>query len=248
MFQDNPERLRFFAGSVANLLELRPQKRDLEAFEPQASYPLVVDFMNQPSQKIWKMFVKQFQHRRDSRIFDLIKQKFPDQEEAWAIKHLICLRVLPVLDGNQGGGRKTSVERAEAVLRVVLNSREPVLQLPVRQEILKSNIINTEGLSTKEFFEACESSMKHAGFIDRDDVKLSAAFTEAMRKSKDEGRHSNLCSDLEWEILTRWRKDGVVARETRTLKIFADKLPSKPSVTNLKTTINRLKIPKTVTK
>ena len=62
--------------------------------------------------------------------------------------------------------------------------------------MLKSDIINTKGLSTKEFFEACESSMKHAGFINRDDVKLSAAFTEAMRKSKEEGCHSILGSDL----------------------------------------------------
>jgi len=204
--------------------------------------------MNQLSQRTWKAFVEKFQQNRNSRIFDLIKQKFPDQEEAWAIKHLICLRVLPVLDGKKGGGRKTSVERAEAVVRVVLNSREPVLQLPVRQEMLKSDIINTEGLSTKEFFEACESSMKHAGFIDRDDVKLSAAFPEAIRKSKEEGRHSILCSNLEWEILTRWRKEGANARKTKSLKIFADKLPSKPTPENLRTTLSRLKIPDKITK
>jgi len=203
--------------------------------------------MNQPRKKTWKAFEKEFRQNRDSRVFDLINQKFPKQEEAWAVKHLIRLRILPILDGKKGGGRKTSVERAEAVIRVVLNSREPVLQPPLRQEMLKSDIINTERLSTKEFFEACEASMKHAGFIKRDDVKLSNAFAEAMRKSTEEGRHSILCSDLEWEILTRWRKEGVVARKTKTLKIFADKLHSKPSVSNLRTTITRLKIPRKIT-
>jgi len=121
--------------------------------------------MKKPREKTWKAFVRQFQKNRDSKIFELINQKFPNQEEAWAIKHLVSLRVLPVLDGKKGGGRKTSVERAEAVLRVVLNSNEPVLRHPLRQEMLKSDIIDTKGLSTKEFFEACESSMKHADLL-----------------------------------------------------------------------------------
>ena len=175
-------------------------------------------------------------------IFQKVDEQFSDKEESWAIKHLIELRVFPVLFGVKVGGKKESPERAKARLCVVLN-------LPFkRPEQKRSGIIEADNLSEGEWQTLAESRMKHDKFLDSNPAKSARAYANELKKTTTGGRHSVLCNDLEWEVLTRWRKEVSAVLEKRELKVFVDKLQNKTSLSNLITTIHRLRLSRNITK
>ena len=189
-----------------------------------------------------KEFALWFNANRKQAIFQKIDEQFSDREESWAIKHLIELRIFPVLDGIKRGGRKESPERAKARLCAVLN-------LPFkRPEQKRSGLIAADNLSDGEWQTLAESRMKHDKFLDSNPAKSARAYANELEKTTTGERHSVLCNDLEWEVLTRWRKEVSVALKKRELKVFVDKLRNKTSLSNLITTIHRLRLSRNITK
>lgn len=182
-----------------------------------------------------KSCAKWYQILRNRRIIQAVDQQFPKENEAWAIKQLIARRILPILDGKQTGSRKKSLEKAHADLRVVLNANPPL-----QPQMLRSGIVEADGLSPEEFIEKCEAHLKLHKELDGKTAKAASAYAKARKKADKFGRHRVLCSGLEWETLTRW-KDGVsVALRKKELKIFADKMTHKTNAKNLSLTIRRL--------
>jgi hypothetical protein len=179
---------------------------------------------------------------RNNAVTKKLKEQFPNREEAWAIGYLLQLRVLPVLDGLKCEGRKTSKELAKARFCVVLNTSFK------RPQQLRSGIVKLDGLTDKEGTAFMQSLVQHDKFLDSNPSKAARAYAHEMEKAEKSGRHSILCNDLEWEILTRWRKEVSAAHKKRELKAFVDKLRNKASLRNLTTTIHRLGLSKKITK
>ena len=187
-------------------------------------------------------FLRKLITDRNKAISKKLKEQFPNLEEAWAIEHLLHLRILPVLDGLKGGGKKTSKELARARFCVVLN-------MPFkRPQQLRSGIVQLDGLTDKEGTAKLEAHLKHDKFLDSNPSKAARAYAHELEKADKGGRHSILCNDLEWEVLKRWRKEVSAAHKNRELKVFVDRLQNKTSLRNLTTTIHRLGLSKKITK
>jgi len=178
--------------------------------------------------------VKWYRFNRNQNISNVVDRQFTNPLEARAIKHLIKIRVLPILDAPTGGSRKKSLEKAHADLRVVLNS-DP----PLKPQLSKSEIVQAEGLTTEELFEKCEPYLKLVKFLSGNTPKLAAAYAKAVKKSEQYGRHRVLCSEYEWEILNRL-DEALDALKKKELKIFASKLKHKTNAKNLSLTLRRL--------
>jgi len=179
---------------------------------------------------------------RAVKIRRAVFEQFSDPEQAWAILHLIELRILPVIDGVKGGGKKKSLELSRAKFAVVLN--RPIK----RPQRLRSGVKNLDGMTEREGQILLETHLKHDKFLDSNYAKLSRAYAGELEKAEKEGRHSILCNELEWEVLIRWRNEVSVAHKSRELKLFVDKLKNKTSLSNLTTTIHRLGLSKKITK
>jgi hypothetical protein len=192
--------------------------------------------------KLQQKLLTEVQKNREEGIRRVVSEQFPDAEQAWAIYHLIKLRILPLIDGSKGGSKKMSPELARAKYAVVLN-------IPFRRpQRFRSGIKSLDGLTEREGQLLLEVNMKHDKFLDSNHAKASRAYASEQEKAEAGGRHSILCNELEWEILTRWRKEVSVAHKSRELKVFVDKLNTKTSLPNLVTTIHRLGLSKKITK
>lgn len=189
-----------------------------------------------------QLFANRINEDRARQIHKEVLQQFPNPDHSWAILYLIELRILPVIDGTKGGGKKMSKELARAKLAVVLN--RPFK----RPQQLRSGIKNLDGLTDREGQIYLETHLTHDKFLDSNHAKASRAYASEQEKAEKDGRHSILCNELEWEVLTRWRSEVSVALENRELKVFVDKLAKKTSLSNLVTTIHRLGLSKKITK